>query len=170
MSLGLNEYSSETNPIDSKYSNSPIFLDSVNDARFVKTFGILALIVSIILFIGPGVSLGAGIAVAGYGKAKFYRTIGIGLIMFSVLGFMLPEFLKPIVAMLGLIFLSAGILIKSLSIKNILKTEGLNDPDWQITQKRANTGIICTIISVVVSVGWLGLFLLSILITSIMLR
>ena len=46
------------------------FNDAVNDARFVRTFGVITLLGSIFMFIGGGVAIGVGLAVGGFGGSR----------------------------------------------------------------------------------------------------
>src|SRR5438132_1586183 len=62
---------------ESIYCKNPIFIDAVNDARFVKTFGIISLVSSVLVFLGAYFGLGLGLTVFGYGKSKFYRRLGL---------------------------------------------------------------------------------------------
>jgi len=67
MSLNLNERPSSV----SSYSTSQVFTDAVNDSRFVRTFGTVAILGSILLFINAGVVIGIGLAVLGFGSTRY---------------------------------------------------------------------------------------------------
>ena len=56
MSLNLNATSSVA---------PSAYIDAVNDARFVRTFGIITVVGSILIFLGGGVAVGVGLAVMG---------------------------------------------------------------------------------------------------------
>jgi hypothetical protein len=67
-------------------------MDAVNDARFVRTFGIIALLGSILIFIGGAVAIGIGLAVMGFGSGRYYRTVGLAVVILAILGFFLEPF------------------------------------------------------------------------------
>lgn len=141
MSLNLN--TAETSP----------YIEAVNDARFVRTFGIIALVGSILIFIGGAVAIGVGLAVMGFGSGRFYKTLGLSVVILGILGF----FLGPL-RILASIVLAAGVALKGQSILKTLEVEGKEDADWQPTRKRALTGIVLSVIAVVLSLCWLALF------------
>ena len=93
------------------------YIDAVNDARFVRTFGIISLVGSILIFIGGAVAIGIGLAVLGFGNGRYYRTLGMAVVILAILGFFLEPF--RIIASLGL---AAGVAWKG---KNILNTLAL---------------------------------------------
>jgi hypothetical protein len=64
MSLNLNP--TPTRP-SSSYHTSPTYTEAVNDAQLVRTFSIVALIGSVLIFIGGAVAIGVGVAVIGLG-------------------------------------------------------------------------------------------------------
>ncbi|MEJ7578795.1 MAG: hypothetical protein WKF74_17500 [Pyrinomonadaceae bacterium] len=92
------------------------YIDAVNDARFVRTFGIIALVGSILIFIGGAVAIGIGLAVMGFGNGRYYRTLGLAVVILAILGFLEPF---RIIASIGL---AAGVAWKG---KNILNTLAL---------------------------------------------
>jgi len=73
----------------SSYSSSS-FNEAVNAARFVKSFGIAALTYSIgLLFgkvLGGGIGLGIGLFILRYDSAKYYRVLGITVMVFAIVG------------------------------------------------------------------------------------
>ncbi|MCI0661507.1 MAG: hypothetical protein L0220_10570 [Acidobacteria bacterium] len=81
----------------SSYS-SPSYNEAVNAARFVKGFGIAALAYSIgLLFgkvLGGGIGLGIGLFIMRYDAAKYYRVLGIIVMVFAVVGIFFP-FIGP---------------------------------------------------------------------------
>ena len=131
------------------------YIDAVNDARFVRTFGIIALFGSIFFFIGGAVAIGVGLAVIGFGSGYYYRALGLTVVVLAILGMFLGVlgFSAPIV-------LAAGVVWKGKTIFKTLALEGKDDPDWEDTRKRAQTGMILSGIGILVSFGWLGLFLI----------
>ena len=128
------------------------YIDAVNDARFVRTFGIVALIGSILIFIGGAVAIGVGLAVMGFGKERYYRALGLAVVILGILAFIFSPF-----RIVASIVLGAGVAWKGKKILNTLALEGKEDSDWQDTRKRAITGIVLSVIGIVVSFGWLGL-------------
>ncbi len=134
------------------------YLDAVNDARFVRTFGIIALLGSILIFIGGAVAIGVGLAVMGFGSTRYYRTLGAVVIILGILGFLLEPF--RIMASIGL---AAGVAWKGKSILDTLALEGKDDSDREATRKRAVTGIVLSIIGILISFVWFGLFLVGLL-------
>lgn len=128
------------------------YIDAVNDARFVRTFGVIALFGSIFIFIGGGVAIGIGLAVMGFGSGRYYRTLGLAVVILAILGF----FLEPL-RIIASIFLAAGVAWKGKTILNTLALEGKEDADWEVTRKRAISGIILSIVGVVISFAWLGI-------------
>ncbi|MBA2502788.1 MAG: hypothetical protein H0V27_07910 [Pyrinomonadaceae bacterium] len=97
-------------------SSPSAYIDAVNDARFVRTFGIIALVGSILIFIGGAVAIGIGLAVMGFGNGRYYRTLGLAVVILAILGFLEPF---RIIASIGL---AAGVAWKG---KNILNTLAL---------------------------------------------
>jgi len=132
------------------------YIDAVNDSRFVRTFGIIALLGSIFIFVGGAVAIGIGLAVMGFGSGRYYRTVGLAVVILAILGFLLEPF-----RILASMLLAAGVAWKGKTILNILALEGKEDADWQVTRKRAITGIVLSIIGVVISFAWLGIFLVG---------
>lgn len=136
------------------------YIDAVNDARFVRTFAIIALIGSILIFIGGAVAIGVGLAVMGFGKGRYYRALGLAVVVLGILAFIFSPF-----RMVASIVLGAGVAWKGKKILNTLALEGKEDSDWQDTRKRAITGIVLSVIGIVFSFGWLGLSLLALVAT-----
>ena len=134
------------------------YLDAVNDARFVRTFGIIALLGSILIFVGGAVAIGVALAVMGFGTGRYYRTLGLTVVILAILGF----FLWP-VRIIASIVLAAGVAWKGKAILDTLALEGKDDSDWQVTRKRAITGIVLSAIGVLFSFAWLGLGLIGLI-------
>jgi len=132
------------------------YIEAVNDARFVRSFGIIALIGSILIFIGGAVAIGVGLAVMGFGSGRYYRVLGLAVVILGILAFIFSPF-----RIVASIVLGAGVAWKGKTILNVLALEGKEDPDWEVTRKRAITGIILSIIGIVVSFAWLGLSLVA---------
>src|SRR6267142_3689432 len=83
------------------------YIDAVNDARFVRTFGMIALVGSILIFIGSAIAIGIGLAVMGFGSGRYYRTLGLAVVILGILGF----FLAPL-RLVASIVLAAGVVLK----------------------------------------------------------
>jgi hypothetical protein len=132
------------------------YIEAVNDARFVRTFGIIALVGSILIFIGGAVAIGVGLAVMGFGSGRYYRVLGLAVVILGILAFILSPF-----RIVASIVLGAGVAWKGKKILNTLALEGKEDSDWQATRKRALTGIVLSVIGIVISVGWLALLLIG---------
>lgn len=150
MSLNLNERTQTTSSV---YNTSRSYIDAVNDAQFVRTFGILAgvlgLLSPLVLLLGwfsRAAAIGIGLAVMRFGNTKYYRILGI---VVSILGF----FLLP----LGLLILSLGIGVKGILVLSILSSEGKGDPDWLTARNQALTGVIASALGIVL--GTVGLVL-----------
>jgi hypothetical protein len=135
------------------------YIEAVNDARFVRTFGIIALLGSILIFIGGAVAIGVGLAVMGFGSGRYYRALGLAVVILGVLGFILGPF-----RIIASIVLGAGVAWKGKKILDTLAQEGKDDADWQVTRKRAITGIVLSVIGILISFGWLGLILIGLIV------
>jgi len=144
MSLNLTSSASAPSP----------YIDAVNDARFVLTFGLIALLGSIFIFIGGGVTIGIGLAVSAFGSGRYYRVLGLSVVVLAILGFLFDPF-----QLFASTLLAVGVAWKGKTILDTLASEGKDDPDWHPTRKRAVTGMILSAIGVLITLGWLGLFL-----------
>ncbi len=132
------------------------YIEAVNDARCVRTFGIIALVGSILIFIGGAVAIGVGLAVMGFGSGRYYRVLGLAVVILGILAFILSPF-RIIASMV----LGAGVAWKGKRILDTLSVEGREDSDWQATRQRAITGIVLSVIGIVISFAWLGLSLIA---------
>jgi hypothetical protein len=132
------------------------YIEAVNDARFVRTFGIIALIGSTLIFIGGAVAIGVGLAVMGFGSGRYYRALGLTVVILGILSFIFSPF-RPVASLV----LGAGVALKGKRILDTLAREGKEDSDWQVTRKRALTGIVLSIISILGSLAWLGLTVIA---------
>ena len=135
------------------------YIEAVNDARFVRTFGIIALVGSILIFIGGAVAIGVGLAVMGFGSGRYYRILGLTVVILGILAFIFSPF-----RIVASIVLGAGVVWKGKKILDTLAHEGKEDSDWQETRKRATAGIVLSVIGIVISFGWLGLTLIALII------
>jgi hypothetical protein len=132
------------------------YIEAVNDARFVRTFGIIALVGSILIFIGGAVAIGVGLAVMGFGSGRYYRVLGLAVVILGILAFILSPF-----RIVASIVLGAGVAWKGKKILDTLALEGKEDSDWQATRKRAITGIVLSLVGIVISFAWLGLTVIA---------
>jgi hypothetical protein len=132
------------------------YVEAVNDARFVRTFGIIALVGSILIFIGGAVAIGVGLAVMGFGSGRYYRFLGLIVVILGIFAFILSPF-----RIAASIVLGAGVVWKGKKILDTLAVEGKEDSDWQETRKRALTGIVLSIIGIVISFAWLGITVIA---------
>ena len=140
MSTNLNLSSYDERPSSFESKLSPQYLEAVNGARFVKAFGITALINSLLLFLGismlnAAVGLGAGLFIFRYDEQKFYKVLGIIVMVCAII--------VPI-PFLSTIALSVGVLMKGWPTLQTLGKEGKEDEDWQISKKRATIGTVCS--------------------------
>src|SRR5262252_8674774 len=104
MSLGLNP-KDEKGRAESAYSNSQTFIDAVNDAQFVRSFGMAALVGSILGFLFNGaLTIGIGLAVMGFGSTLYYRLLGLLVVILAA-----STFLVGPLGLLGQMTLSVGI-------------------------------------------------------------
>src|ERR1043165_421389 len=134
MSLNLNPTPSRPS---STYHTSPAYTEAVNDAQLLRTFSIVALAGSILIFIGGAVAIGVGVAVIGLGGTRFWRGLGIAVIALSVLSFVVGPF-----RIIASSVMAGGVLWKGIAVLGTLAGEGKSDPDLQGTHKRAITGIV----------------------------
>lgn len=141
----------------SAYSNSPRFVEAVNDSRFVQTFGLVSFVAALVVCIGGAVTLGVGIAVAGFGHAKFYKVLGVAVTIMGLVGFAIAP-----VALLGKVVLCAGVGWKAFEVIGVLASEGKGDPDWGATRTRAIVGLVASILGAFFGTIWLALTLLGI--------
>lgn len=134
-----------------------LYIDAVNDARFVRTFGIITLIGSILVFIGGAVAIGVGLAVMGFGSGRYYRILGLAVVILGILAFVLSPF-----RIIATIVLGAGVAWKGAGLLRLLAVEGREDADWKVTKTRAWTGIVLSGIGILISFMWLGLTVVTI--------
>ncbi len=138
------------------------YIDAVNDARFVRTFGIITIFGSILIFLGGGVAVGVGLATMGFGTGRYYRVLGLAVIILGILGF----FLGPL-RIVASVVLGVGVAWKGKKVLDTLSREGKDDSDWRDTRQRAITGLVLSGIGVLISLGWLGLTLLGLILSGL---
>jgi hypothetical protein len=97
----------------------------------------VSLIGSILLvFLWAPVAIGIGVAVLGFGSTRYYRLLGVAVVVIGVLSI----FFSPL-RLLAMLVLSAGIALKGMGVLKTLASEGKGDPDWGETRTRALTGL-----------------------------
>jgi hypothetical protein len=152
MSLNLNPPPSQQNSV---YHTSPAYTEAINDAQLIRTFSIVALIGSILIFIGGAVAIGVGVAVIGLGGTRYWRVLGIAVIALSALSFVVGPF-----RIIASSVMAGGVLWKGIEVLGTLAVEGKGDPDWQATRKRAMTGIILSGLALAANAVWMTMILL----------
>ena len=163
MSFSLNITSPDERPSSFESKLSPQYLEAVNAARFVKGFGITALVYSLLLFLGinilsAGIGLGTALFILRYDDQKFYRVFGITVIVVALL---FPiAFLSPVV-------LSAGVLWKGWQTLKTLSKEGQEDEDWQVSKKRALIGTITSGVGLAFSLLFTALAIIGLIMISL---
>jgi hypothetical protein len=145
----------------SAYS-SPAFNDAVNAARFVKGFGIAALVYTLFVLIfgillGGGLGLGIGLFILRYDATRYYRILGIIVMLFAIVGAFIP-YLGPAV-------LSGAIMWKGIQVLGILAREGRNDEAWVPSRKRVLTGTVTSGLGLLISIILMFLFTLSVIVS-----
>ena len=148
----------DSQPPTSAYYSSASFNEAVNASRFVKGFGITALIYSIVsifglTLLGGGIGVGVGLFIMRYDEARYYRVLGIVVIIFAILGAFIP--------FLGPALLSGAIVGKGIQILNVLSKEGRNDEEWMPSRKRVIIGTIASGVGLLISVVLMFLFFIS---------
>lgn len=137
--------------VPSRYNSTTDFLDAINDARFVKTFGIISLVGLLFFGLGKSVGVGIGLAVLWYSKNNYYRMLGTIL---SLLSFVL----SPVISFWTL---STAVFIKGYDIIKVLRRHPNTDPDWQTTQKRAITGMVTSGLGFFISLAIISVMMLN---------
>lgn len=154
MSLNLGQTPANS---PSQYTTSQSFTDAVNDSRFVRTFGVIALIGAILVSLVSGaIAIGLGAAVMGFGASRFYRLLGLGVAILGVAYFLWIPLVPA-----GAVLLSAGIAYKGIDVLGTLATEGKSDPDWKETRSRAIVGTIFSVAGFIVSGLWMMLLIIG---------
>lgn len=134
---------------------SVAYIDAVNAARFVKGFGITALVYALTTLCGigllsGGIGLGVGLFILRYDSGTYYKYLGIAVIVMAIVGAAIPLgfFICPIV-------LAGAVLWKSIEILRLLSREGQSDDDWQVTRNRAVIGTITSGVGIAISLVFL---------------
>lgn len=143
--------------ISASMAMSDDYNNSVNASRFVKGFGIAALVYSVLIFLGinllsSGIGIGVGLFIYRYDEGRFYQILGATVI---ILAFIAPlPFLSP-----GI--LASGVVYKGAQILGVLKRSPREDPDWRETNKRTLIGLIAASISLLITLAFMILFVLA---------
>lgn len=163
MSTNLNLFTSDENVYPDSIKLSPQYLEAVNASRFVKGFGITALVYSLLLYsginlLGAGIGVGTGLFILRYDRQKFYRVLGIIVMVIAIL---LPiTFISPVI-------LSAGVLWKGWRTLRTLGREGQSDDDWQVSKQRALIGTITSGAGLIFSLLFLSFAMIGFLLIAL---
>ena len=154
-------YSAQGTVID---NNSPLYSQAINDSRFVKGFGLTALVYALIsvlglTLLGGGIGVGVGLFIARYDSAKYYRILGIVVIIFAILGSVIP--------FLGASVLSGAILGKGIQVMSVLSKVENKDEEWQTGRKRALIGTVASGAGLGISAILMVLFMISSILISL---
>jgi hypothetical protein len=145
-------------------NDSPVYSQAINDSRFVKGFGLTALVYSLIsvlglTLLGGGVGVGVGLFIARYDSAKYYRILGILVIVFALIGYVIP--------FLGASVLSGAILGKGIQVISVLSNVEKKDEEWETGRKRALIGTVTSGAGLGISVVLLLLFAIGSILMSL---
>ena len=103
--------------------------------------------------LGGGVGVGVGLFIARYDSAKYYRILGIVVIVFAILGSVIP--------FLGTGVLSGAILGKGIQVMSVLSKVEKKDEEWQTGRKRALIGTVAGGAGLGISVIFMVLFIVG---------
>ena len=140
MCLNLNQKTTTPSPT---YCISATYTEAVNDAQFVRLFGVAVLAGSIVGHFLP-LHIGIAFAILGFGNTNYYRGLGISAV---ILSFLFPP--------IGAATMCIGIGYKGLKILETLSREGEGDPDWRDTRNRAIVGTVLSGVGLFVESVWL---------------
>jgi hypothetical protein len=146
------------------YYSSPAFNEAVNASRFLKGFGITALIYALVstlglTLLGGGIGVGVGLFILQYDKARYYKILGAVVILFALLGTLIPA--------LGAAILAGAIVWKGVQVLSVLSKEGRGDDEWVPSRKRAIVGTVTGGIALLISVAVILLFFLALVIVAL---
>jgi hypothetical protein len=145
-------------------NHSPLYSQAINDSRFVKGFGLTALVYAFISVLGltllsGGIGVGVGLFIMRYDSVKYYRMLGIVVIVFAIIGYVIP--------FLGASVLSGAVLGKGIQVINILSKVENKDEEWQVGRKRALTGTIASGAGLGISMILMLLFMIGLILMSL---
>jgi hypothetical protein len=146
------------------YYSSPSFNEAVNASRFLKGFGITALLYSLVsalglTLLGGGIGVGVGLFILRYDKARYYKILGAVVILFALLGTFIPA--------LGAAVLAGAIVWKGVQVLNVLSREGRGDDEWAPSRKRAVIGTVTGGLALLISVAVILLYFLALVIIAL---
>ena len=138
-------------------NNSPIYCQAINDSRFVKGFGLTAfayVFISIleISTLSGGIGIGVGLFITRYDTSKYYRILGIAVIVLAIIGYFIPY--------LGAGVLSGAILGKGIQVLGILAKVQNKDEEWKAGRKRTLIGTVASGAGLAISVILMILFVI----------
>jgi hypothetical protein len=153
MSLNLNE---KLPAKGSAYYTSDSYTDAVNDAQILRTFSFIALAGSALIFIGGFIAVAVGVAVMAFGAKRYYRILGLAVVLLS-----LGSFGLPVLRIIASLALCAGVAWRATQVLATLAAEGKGDPDWQTTRNRALLALVLSCVGLVISAIWFLLFIIG---------
>ena len=103
--------------------------------------------------LGGGVGIGIGLFIARYDSAKYYRILGIAVIVLAIIGYIVP--------FIGTSVLSGAILGKGIQVMSILSRIENKDEEWQTGRKRALIGTVASGAGLGISVILMVLFIIG---------
>jgi hypothetical protein len=144
-----------------RYSDSASLNEAVNDAQFVRTFGIICLVGSLLTFVSGAVAIGLGMAVLGFGHSRFFKVLGG-----AVIGLGVASIFVKFLGVVGALALSAGVIWKATRVLGVLSREGHDDPDWPKAQLRGMVGLVTSCLGALISVLWAAFIVLTLVLQS----
>jgi len=155
------EYDAQKSPLG---NDSALYSQAINDARFVKGFGLTALVYALLSLLGltllsGGLGIGIGLFIARYNSAKYYRILGIVVIVFAILGYVVP--------FIGASVLSGAVLGKGIRVISVLSKVMDKDEEWQTGRKRALIGTVASGAGLAVSGLITVLFIVGMIVLSL---
>lgn len=125
---------------------SPNYLEAMDNARFVKTCGIAALIFSVLILfnvtaLNVAVSIGIGFFMLWHDHENYYRAFGVAVLV--VCSAFFPAF-SPLI-------FSFAIFWKGREVLRVLREEKRSEETWPLTFRRAQTGTKASAIGLIVS-------------------
>jgi hypothetical protein len=137
---------------------SPEYSQAINDSRFVKGFGLTALVYALISLLGltllsGGIGIGVGLFIARYDSTKYYRILGIVVVVFALLSYFIP--------FLGSAVLSCAVLGKGIQVLGVFSKVENKDEEWQVGRKRTLIGTVASGAGLGISVILMVLFLIA---------
>src|SRR5207248_7315601 len=110
------------------------------------TFGIFALVNALLFCLRGAVGIGIGLFIMRYENTRFHRILGLTVIILSAIGWLLPP-----VSFISSAVLAGAVAWKGKEVFETLAKEGQQDPDWELSRKRAMIGTITSVIGLAIS-------------------